>query len=499
MPRPDVALRAFVGARVRLLNSVEYDNTVAALLGDTTAPGRLFPAGATQAGYSNNGDQAVGALLASALDVSAQSLAATAARSLSTLLPCNPAVAGEAACASSFIASFGPRAFRRPLTAEDRDGLMGIYSASRAAGADFAGAVQTVLYAILSSGSFLYLTELGSGAGTTTLTQYELASALSYLVLASPPDAPLLQAAAAGRLATPDQLEQQARRLLGDVRARAQAKRFFTEWFQIRAATKDATTYPNYNGLVPSFLAETAAFIDDAVFNAGGSLQALLTADYTWVDAPLAGFYGLASASSQLARVPLAGANRVGIMGHASFLSSHGDAATSSPIKRGVFVRRRLLCQTLPPPPPGLDITPPSPLANTTTRALFDAHVSRPTCSGCHRLIDPIGNGFESFDGIGRFRTTENGNTVDSSGAVTDTTDANGPFVGVGSLARQLSQSQQAQDCYTTQLFRFGSAQSDPSTEHALRYEVTVPKGAGFQELLIAYVRSPVFSQRVAP
>jgi hypothetical protein len=248
-------------------------------------------------------------------------------------------------------------------------------------------------------------------------------------------------------------------------------------------------------------LAETPALVDDVIFKGDGTLKSLLLADYTFVDSALAAFYQLPVTvpAGQLMRVSLAGSNRLGFLGNAAFLSSHSDATMSSPVFRGVFVRRRLLCQTLPPPPPGLNITPPALTGAKTTRQLFDAHASNPACSGCHSQIDPIGNGLENFDGEGRYRTTDNGQPVDGSGEVANTQDANGKFTGVVELAQLLAQSKQAQSCFARELFRFGSAQNGDATEQEFFNQMPNPIPASFQDIMVAYIRTAMFGKRVNP
>ncbi|HMK72941.1 MAG TPA: DUF1588 domain-containing protein, partial [Myxococcaceae bacterium] len=203
--------------------------------------------------------------------------------------------------------------------------------------------------------------------------------------------------------------------------------------------------------------------------------------------------------ASGLTRVSLAGTPRIGLLTHGSWLARHSDATMSSPIKRGVFVRRRLLCEALPPPPPGLNVTPPTKSNVQTTRQLFDAHVSNPNCSGCHSLIDPVGNGFEAFDGEGGYRTTENGQPIDASGDLTQTLDANGAFLGVPQLVQRLAESKEVQECFARMLFRFGSAQTSASTEQELLYEAPTALPDSYQELAVMYVRSKLFRQRVLP
>jgi hypothetical protein len=194
-------------------------------------------------------------LNASAYDTAAQTLAHNAVQNRGALLPCTPS-GQESACATQFIATFGPKAFRRPLTTADTTGLKAVYDAARAHGGDFSTGIEMVLYAILTSGSFLYVPELGvDGASGTEveLTPYEKASALSYFLLASPPDATLMAAAANNGLNMPDQIEAQARRLLQDPRARPQAIRFFTEWFEIGPSSgrDGASRLPDPEPLVP--------------------------------------------------------------------------------------------------------------------------------------------------------------------------------------------------------------------------------------------------------
>jgi hypothetical protein len=200
-----------------------------------------------------------------------------------------------------------------------------------------------------------------------------------------------------------------------------------------------------------------------------------------------------------LVRATLDGSSRKGILSHASFLSVHGDANMSSPVKRGAFVRERLLCQHLTPPPPGLKIIPPTPTKTNTTRELFDAHTSSPSCSGCHNLIDPIGNGFEAFDGEGHFRTTENGQAIDASGDVTQTHDADGKFDGLSELADRLAQSDDVRQCFGKNLLRFGTGSSGDLLEQELVNELPAPMPGAYAELVVAFVRAPMFIQRLAP
>ncbi len=497
---------ALIPVRVRLLNPTEYNNTVAALLGDTTHPGNNFPTPDSQSGYTNNAGQTVNDLYAEAAQAAAQALATTALTHISTLLPCDPTKVDPTTCATQFITTFGKLAYRRPVTSDEQTALLALYTQG-ATGGSFNEGIGLVLEAMLQSPNFLYTTELGPSATpatmVTSLDPYETASAISYLVLASPPDATLTAAADAGQLASPDQIEAQVRRLLTDPRAKAQVQRFVFEWLGIQdvaVATKDPTLYPNFTSTLQQMMAaETAAYAQDVIFNGDGSFNSLMTGQYTFVDKELGALYGVGAAQDGvLQRVTLPAGQRSGLLTQASVMTVYAHANETSPILRGVFLREQILCEALPPPPKGLKIVIPQPVPGmpNTTRAIFDLHVSDPACSGCHGLIDPVGNLFEEYDAIGAYRTTENGFPVDSSGTVTNTTASNGTFSGAPGWLKAVGASSEAQTCFARNIFRFGSAQSDPEVELNMLSVLQMNPQTSMLEILVAYAKSQIFSQR---
>jgi hypothetical protein len=499
---------ALIPARVRLLNPNEYNNTVAALLGDTTAPGSAFPAPNSQNGYTNNAAQTVGDLSAEAIQAAAVSLATTALTHLSNILPCDPTKVDPTTCASQFIATFGKKAYRRPVTTDEATTLLTVYNVG-ANGGSFSEGIGLVLQAMLSSPNFLYTTELGSSPTPATtgisLDAYELASGISYLVTASPPDDMLMAAADAGSLSDPTQIEAQVRRLLKDPRAKSQLQRFVFEWLgisNIGITTKDATAYPSFTSSLQQMMAaETGALAQDVLFNGDASFNSLMTANYSFVDKELGALYGVTAAQNgQLQRVTFPAGQRSGLLTQASVMSIYGHPNETSPILRGVFMRKRILCESLPPPPTGLKIVIPQPDPNApkTTRALFDQHVSDPACQGCHSLIDPVGNLFEEYDAIGAYRTTENGYPIDSTGTVTGTTASNGAFTNAPSFAKVLGQSTEAQTCFARNIFRFASAQSDPNTESNMLGALQKAPQTSALEIVVAYAKSSLFAQRAA-
>ena len=179
-----------------------------------------------------------------------------------------------------------------------------------------------------------------------------------------------------------------------------------------------------------------------SVWKADAKLDTLLSAPYTLVNGPLAGFYGMKGITGDsFQKVDLDAGQRAGLLTHASLLAAKSGPDQSSPILRGVFVREQMFCQPLPQPPVTVDANPPELNPALTTKERFAAHRNDPSCEGCHRLIDPIGFGFERYDATGAYRTTENGKMVDATGELAGT-DVDGPFTGAIELGKKLVQSQ---------------------------------------------------------
>jgi hypothetical protein len=499
---------ALIPARVRLLNPDEYNNTVAALLGDTTHPGNSFPTPDGQDGYTNNAAQTMSDLTAEAMASAAEALTTTALTHLSNFLPCDPTKVVPRTCAGQFIATFGKQAYRRPVTAAETTTLLALYDLG-ANGGTFSEGIGVVMQEMLQSPSFLYTTELGTSATPATATigldPYEIASAISYLVLASPPDAMLMAAADAAQLSSPSQIEAQVRRLLTDPRAKAQIQRFVFEWLgisDVSVATKDPTIYPKFTStLQQRMAAETGAYAQDVVFNGDASLNSLMTGQYTFVDKELGALYGVTAAQNGvLQKVALPAGQRSGLLTQASVMTIYSHANETSPVLRGVFIREKILCETLPPPPTGLKIVIPQPDPNApnTTRAIFDQHISDAACSGCHGLIDPVGNLFEEFDAVGAFRSTENSYPINSTGTVTGTNTINGAYASAPGFLKALGSSPEAQTCFARNVFRFGSAQSDPNTESNMLGVLKQNPQTSMLEILVTFAKSQLFSQRAA-
>jgi hypothetical protein len=332
-----------------------------------------------------------------------------------------------------------------------------------------------------------------------TLGAYEIASSLSYMLRGSPPDEPLLAAAAAGTLLAPDVREAQARRLLAVPDTRYHFRRFILEWLEVdelELSAKSTQLFPGYEDLRTHMLAETTAFIDEIMVYGGGSVQNLLDAGFASVDPPMARFYGLRTWG---ARASLSSTRRRGLLQQASFLAAHAHEDETSPVKRGDFVMRKLLCQPVPRPQElGIEVVMPAPSTTRSTRERLAAHTTDKSCRVCHETLDAIGYTFEGFDAMGGARQTENGKTIDTSARV-KMLGGERAFTDSTELTRWLAVQPSVSECFARQAFRYFSAGGDPAAEEGfLETRRTLPDSARSDlfETLVAYVRSDAFVVR---
>ena len=194
---------------------------------------------------------------------------------------------------------------------------------------------------------------------------------------------------------------------------------------------------------------ETKRFVNHVFDTGEGTLSELLTADYTFVNNQLGAFYdyGGPGSNESFQRVEVQDGHRSGLLTQGSFLATHARPNSSSPIHRGLIVRERILCQKLPPPPPGVNADPPDLDPSLTTRERYKAHSDVQPCVDCHRLIDPIVFAIENFDGIGRTLDDDSVHPIDAKGALIDTPSSNGEFEGTQKLGQHLAASPDAFDC----------------------------------------------------
>ncbi len=439
-----------------------------------------------------------------AYEQSARAVAEVAAQSgaLSQWLACDPDSAGHDPCMRQVVGSFGRRAWRRPLLDEeiDRYAAVGLSAAEQGG---FSSGMQEAVAALLQSPHFLYQVEIGepdpSDSTRRRLTQYELATRMSFFLLDTVPDAELLDEAEAGLLSDAEGIRAAAWRLLERPEARAALGEFFGETWRLRdlpALPKDLSTFPQWSPeLAEAMRRETLALVDDIAWERDASFLEVFTADYTFVDARLGFHYELPQAvelTDEHSRVALDGhQRRGGLFGHAGFLALLGHVSSTSPTLRGKVVLENLLCRTVPPPPPGVVTDLPVVEGDVTMRERLELHMADPSCSGCHAMMDPIGFGLENYDGIGRFRTTDNGQPIDAQA------DLDGePFEGAAELGALVAVSPGASSCLVRGLYRHATGHIEIEGEEASIAAIEqafVESGHHMQELLVEIVASPAF------
>lgn len=352
------------------------------------------------------------------------------------LFICKPANAGEeSACADRILNTLVRRAYRRNVTAADLAPVRKFYEAGRAE-RDFELGIQRAIERVLVSPQFLFRIEqepAGRAAGTTfAISDFELASRLSFFLWSSIPDDALLDAAASGTLRRPEVLKAQVDRMLADPRSESLVSNFAAQWLYLRdVETKEPDIYlfrEFDEGLRASFVRETELFLD-SVLRQNKSVMELVTARYTFLNEKLAKHYGIPNVTgSHFRRVDLpAGNPRGGLLGQGSLQILTAYTTRTSAVLRGKYVLENLLSSPPPPPPPNV------PSLNTeksgqalSMKEAMQLHRANPACASCHAKMDPIGFALENFDAIGRYRTEDNGKPLDISSALPDGTKVEG-------------------------------------------------------------------------
>lgn len=505
---------------MRRLSRVEYDYVIEDLLGLTASHAAAFPADDSTIGFE------VGVTVSDRLARDYLGAGETIAREVVgteeaplDLADIDPSLECAAdlpegttadACAADFIRSFGRRAFRRPVTDDEVTALTDLFRTGREL-SDFRTGIQLVLNAILVSPNFLYRfedTPQDAAVGDViAVRDYELASRLSFYLWRSMPDDELLGAAEAGELRTAEDVEAQARRMMDDARFARSYEDFFRQWLgldRLANLEKDPELYGDWNPALRTSLGHSLnAFLASTVES--GSVEDLLLGGYAFVDEPTAALLGVSIPSGAtmrddgLYRVELPEDERAGLLTHPALLALLGKTNQSDPIHRGIFVRTRMLCEQLEPAPNDVDTTPPDLAPGLTTRERFDMHRNEPRCASCHTLIDPIGFGFENYDGIGRFREFEEGHAIDASGMVNAGGDANGAFDGAIELSERLSESRTFHACMTSQMFRFASGRIETRSDACSTLDLRArfeDSGWDLRELIVGITQTDDFLHR---
>lgn len=506
---------------IRRLTHAQYDNSVRDLLGDRTKPSRNFPPEDYVNGYTNQAlSQAITPALAEAYSRAAENLARTAFRygDESGLIPCDPSEPADRNCAAAFVQEFGMRAYRRPLESPETASLTELLVNWAARERSFEAGASMVVEAVLQSPEFLFLTPREE---ESPLKRFEIISRLAYALWDSAPDDELFDLARRGELDREAAIEGLARRMLARPAARDAFDRFFAQWMRfdrLRDSVKDRGRYRNYSSEVADSMAEESRRLFRHLVWNDIDFREFFTADYTFVDDFLTEIYNLPTPDSPfgLTRYP-DGSPRGGILGHGTFLVQTGKPINTSPTERGLFVREHFLCQTIPPPPPGVDASlPPLSLGGrpmTARQTMTALHAAEDSCASCHKLVDPIGFGFEHFDTIGAYRQSEpvrieptpqqerqgmeaetHELPIDSTGYIAGI--AESTFRSPREAGRVLAGSPACQKCVVKQLFRYLYGRHETKQDADLidrAYNRYRESGYLFRELILALVASPEF------
>ncbi|MCW5832069.1 MAG: DUF1592 domain-containing protein [Labilithrix sp.] len=404
-------------------------------------------------------------------------------------------------CVDDFLRRFARRAYRRPVTEDEAKRLLGTFQEGNAAGG-FTTGVRAAVASVLASPNFIFQAERGTPQPTvpnaTRASSFEIASRLSTFLWSSVPDDELLDAAARDELQTKEQIAGQAKRMLVDPRAKDAIASFYEQWFGVKQlAPGIAKDDPEFGEeLRQSMRGETQRFISDILWNGDGTIASFFTSKTSFADARLAKLYGVAAPAKDWSAIKLP-AERQGILTQAGFLTTFSGTSrdVSSPIKRGLTIRTKLLC--LPPPkqPPAIP-SPPEVSEGTTNRELLQAHVAAEPCKSCHEGFDGFGFGLEAFDATGRYASTESGKQVDASGWFKET-DVDGDYDGAIALSNKLAQSRQVRDCASLQYTRYAlgrlETDDDVCAIVAVRDAADATNG-NVREMLLALTQTDAFS-----
>jgi mono/diheme cytochrome c family protein len=358
------------------------------------------------------------------------------------LFVCRPVgAADETACATKILSTLARRAYRRPVSNDDVQTLLGFYKDARDAGGPggFDAGIGAALERVLVSPDFLFRIEADPdriAPGTPyRISDVELASRLSFFLWSSIPDDELLDLAIRGKLRDAGVLDQQVRRMLADPRARASlVDNFFSQWLQTRNVwllTPDANRkFPWFDdNLRVAFVKEIELFLD-AQLKEDRSIVDLLTSNETFLNEQLAKHYGVSGVfGSHFRQVKLTDENRWGLLGKGSVLAVTSYPTRTSPTIRGRWLLENILASPVPPPPANVNtnLDEVKTAVPVSIRERLEAHRKNPACAGCHARMDPVGFSLENFDALGQWRTTENGTPINASGVLLDGTKVDGP------------------------------------------------------------------------
>lgn len=491
---------------IRRLSQRELDDTLFFLLGDTSMSAVALPEDNVDPFDNDWEGQRVSQALVEALENVASNVAESAMadpQRRQEIVGCEPSGPDDAACFQQFVENFGRKALRRPLTQDERTGLMSLQKFSTESGDFYVGA-RLVIQTLLQMPGFVYHVQRGvpveGREDVFRLTHFEVASRLSYFIWGTPPDDVLLDAAANGELGDPEAVRDQATRMLQDERARQRMYRFHALWMGYHRF--EAT-----DSLGASMQAETERLIDRVIFEEQRNYFDLFTINETYMNDELAEHYGVdvpGSVDGVWVTYPDT-VDRGGILSHASFLGVAAKFGDTSPTQRGRVIRGRLMCQPIQPPPANLEVdvdAPPPATAESNCKAdRYQAILDQQGCAVCHTQMDPIGLGLEKYDQFGRYRETDVGEPeciIEGTGELVGV----GTFSGPRELGEKLVESRQLESCLIDRVFQFATAAKPDPDNRELRASLRQSfedSGYRFDQLILEVAGSEAFLYRHSP
>jgi hypothetical protein len=500
---------------LRRISSRQYHNVIGDLFPASIAAElqdrSTFPATRIETGFANAASaNVVNRGESNAIEDNAETLANYLLDNADTTVPAivdcvDSGYTDEAldACMPEFIRDFGALAYRRPLTGSEEMILQHVYDTVRATQSASA-AWASVMQVFLQAPALLYRTELSStatdpDAELTPLSDWEMASRLSFLFLNSMPDAELRAAAEAGELHSPEQIEAHARRLANSPEVLDSLTAFHRDWaklFQLDEALRADEAFTE--DVRAAMQQETRQLLRHVYVDGDARLSTLLTTPSFPVAAELGPLYGIDDADGSVRTVP----NRAGLLTQVSFNTAHAKERATDPVHRGYFTLKSLLCDKVGEIPEGLDLN--GPLAETATaptaRQRLAPQMERNDCKGCHLQFNPMGYALENYDELGRWRVQENDVTIDASGELLSLQGAT--FDDAIGMVELLGNSQKVRECYVDNWYEYAMGRSIVTEERATlapikqRFEAT---DGDIRELLVAIATSRAFTHRPRP
>ena len=494
---------------IRRLNRAEYNNTIRDLLGLDIKPANDFPSDDVGEGFDNIGDVLtippvlMEKYLQSAQDIAAAAFADEQARRR-VLAHETENNAEKITVARRNINEFAERAWRRPLTQDEQNQLFRLMQYAFVQGAEVEEIFETVVAGILAHPNFLFRVEQDPGEDNPDrirrLSDFELASRLSYFLWSSMPDSQLFQLARDGKLSQPTILKKQVTRMLADQKSAALVENFAGQWLQLRdveVLQPDPKLFPNFDPPLRTAMKQETEEFFLHIMRENRSVLEFLTADYTFANARLARHYGMEGVEGdQFQRVAL-GPRRRGVLTQASILLLTSNPTRTSPVKRGKWILDNILAEPPPPPPPDVPELDEDAETLGSLREQMEQHRSNPTCAVCHRKMDALGFGLENFDAIGGWREKDGKYSINPAGELPD----GAKFSGAADLMEILADSKKDEflRCLSAKMLTYALGRGLDSWDRCAIREITDQLRQDdnrFHTLVMAIVLSEPFQFR---